>query len=97
MKKRIPNKKDKMLKLTRLCLKHFGENFEHWNWEVESGNIEFGIPRKIAAAIELPKTTIDGKICYTDPFVKYSGGCSKSLELCLDSAIQWMEWKFNKI
>jgi hypothetical protein len=88
------NRKVKKELLKRLCLKYFGKDFEHWNWEVDSGNV-IGYPRKIASAIELPKYDINNNLIYTDPFVAYSGGESKSLEICCDNAISYLKQKFN--
>ena len=89
-----PNRNTKLQKLTMLCFKYFGNDFKHWNWEVDSGNID-GFPMKIAAAIELPKEGICGNIFYTDPFIAKSGGASKSLEIACDYATDWMVSKFE--
>lgn len=94
-KKHIPNRKTKLQKLTRLCLKHFGKDFDHWSWEIDSGCVYEGRPSKYAAAIELPKEDINGNSCYTDPFIGKSGGSSKSLETACENATNWIEWKFE--
>lgn len=93
-KKHKPNRKTKLQTLTRLCLKYFGKDFEHWNWEIDSGNVD-GYPRRMGAAIELPKEDINGKSCYTDPFIGKSGGSSKSLEIACENAIDWINSRFN--
>lgn len=90
------SRKAKLKLLSNLCLKHFGENFKHWNWVIDSGNID-GYPKKIAAAIELPKYDINNKLHYTDPFIAKSGGEAKSLEMCCDNAIEWIYNIFENI
>jgi len=89
-KKHIPNRKTKLQQLTRLCLKHFGEDFKHWDWVIDEGCTYSDRPAVIAAAIELPKEDINGNNCYTDPFIAKSGGPSKSLEMACEKAITWM-------
>ena len=93
-KTHIPNRKTKLERLSRLCIKYFGKDFEHWNWEVSSG-LTGEYPRIMAAAIELPKYDINNNLIYTDPFIAKSGGESKSLEIACDCAIDWMLHKFE--
>ena len=50
---------------------------------------------KIASSIELPKYDIKGDFYYTDPFIAYSGGASKSLDMCCCAAIEWVNQKFK--
>lgn len=94
-KRHIENKKHKMDRLKHLCFRHFGKHFEYWSWVVDDGYVD-GYPKKIGSVIELPKIDINGKKCYSDPFVAYGGGESKALVQCLDNAIEWMESKFYR-
>ena len=89
----MSNRKLKLQTLSRLCLKYFGKDFEHWSWEIDYGNVE-GYPKKIATAIELPKYDKNNNLVYTDPFIAKSGGPAKSLEIAADAALNFIEQRF---
>lgn len=77
-----------------MCKKYFGVDYEHWNWEIESdwyGVTKYGI------AIELPKKTIDGISCYTDPFITYSAGTTKGLIESTNKALSFMCDTFENV
>ena len=83
-KKKVPNRKLILKKLSNLCIKHFGKDFESWSWQL---NATYE-PQVIKAAIELSKTTIDGKLKYTDPFLATSTGETKALIIAAENAVR---------
>jgi hypothetical protein len=89
------DKKRPIKELSHMCKKHFGEDYEHWSWEIdtnwETGETNYGV------AIELPKNTPDGTLVYTDPFIFYSKGTTKGLIECANEALSFMYSKFEDI
>lgn len=92
--RKVPNRKLILEQLSRKCIKYFGENYESWTWDDSNNSWDDPI---IKAAIELPKTTIHGKLVYTDPFIATSGGNIKSLVLAAENAYAWIEHNEHKL
>ena len=88
--------------LSSMCKKHFGKDYEHWNWAIEenfhyiSGEYKSYVS-KYGVAIELPKYTKNGELIYTDPFISYSSGATKGLIESANKALDFMYSRFENI
>lgn len=89
--KRKIDKKRPIKELTKMCEKHYGVEFEHWNWSIEEMFTDKGFLTTLyGVAVELPNKTLGGVKTPNAIFIRKSSGSTKGLIECCNAALAYM-------